>query len=419
MPATITPHAGTVAAAPQRPLTLALLMPSDGSPFLSWMKIVGNGLVAANHRSPQPAELLLVGASDGVSIEERLQAAALSGADAAIGPLDRDELEKLAAARTLPLPTLALNAVNCPASGCPPELAMLSISTEHEAEWIARIAVRELAARLPAADNPPTKAAVLCGRSAWEERIAQAYSLVLAEAGIDHEIIIVTPESLSDVARRFEPDLSEEDSQALKERTTRLLAEARSEDARKRVLRTIAAERRAKVVDSAPPFQAAFLALSAQDASLIRNLLPRRTRIWATSATNPGDPAMSSTAATLAYDLDRLVFTDCPLVVRYDKDGFEAHFGTDIPYSLAAKRLFALGADALEAASRWATRIPAFEFSGETGQIRHETGGSALLARNPQVILVENGTFHSVTPESTASASPVTEQEPDVAADSP
>lgn len=419
MPTAIDPPSGTVAAAPSRPLTLALLMPSDGSPFLSWMKIVGNGLVAANHRSPQPAELLLVGAPDGISIEERLQAAALSGADAAIGPLDRDELEKLATAHTLPLPTLALNAVNCPASGCPPELAMLSISTEHEAEWIARIAVKELAARSPAPGEPITKAAVLCGRSAWEERIAHAYARVLSEAGIDHEIITVTPESLSDVARRFEPDLSAEDALALKERTTKLLAEVRSEEARKHVLRTISAERRAKVVNSVPPFQAAFLALSAQDASLIRNLLPRRTHIWATSATNPGDPAMSSTAATLAYDLDRLIFTDCPLVVRYDKDGFEAHFGTDIPYSLAAKRLFALGADALEAASRWATRVPAFEFSGETGQIRHETDGSALLARSPQMILVENGALLSFTPESTTSASSVTEQEPDVPADRP
>lgn len=385
--------------APSRPLTLALLMPTDGSNILSAMHIVQNGLAAASRTSTHPANILLISAQDGVTIESQLQAAALSGADVAIGPLDRHSVEKLAATESLPLPTLALNAVTCPEKGCPEGLGMLAISAEHEAEWGANLVAKELATRAPTANEPPTKAVILVGTTHQDSRISQAYAHTLTAAGIDFDIVSVKPEALDEITKQLEPKLSAEAETAFKQRTATLLAEARSDDARARIRKNLASERRAQIVTSAPPYQAAFLALSAQEASFIRSRLPMRMRLWATFATNPGDPQTSSTAATLTYDLNRLVFTDCPLLVKYGKESFEAHFGTDMPYSPNAKRLFALGFDAFEAASRWATRTPSFSFSGETGTISLDSASAPLLSREPQTVYIRNG---ELLPVSTA-----------------
>lgn len=396
---------------PSRPLTLALLMPTDNSNILSAMHIVQNGLAAASRMSMHPANILLISAQDGVTVESQLQAAALSGADVAIGPLDRNTVEKLTASESLPLPTLALNAVTCPEKGCPEGLGMLAISAEHEAEWGARLAAQELAARVPAENEPSTKAVILVGTSNQDSRIGQAYARTLVTAGIDFDIVSVNPEALEEITQQLEPKLSVEDEATFKQRATKLLAEAQSDDARSRIRKNLVSERRAQIVTSAPPYQAAFLALSAQEASFIRSRLPMRMRLWATFATNPGDPQTSSTSATLAYDLNRLIFTDCPLLVKYGKEDFEAYFGVDMPFSPNAKRLFALGFDAFEAASRWATLTPSFSFSGETGTITFDSVSGPLLSRTPQTVYIRNGELLPVSTTAVFQNDPTQETE--------
>ena len=200
-------------AAPSRQLTFALLMPPEDSPVHAAARIVGNGLLAANQTSARPANILVIEAQKGSSIEEQLQAAALAGADAVIGPIEREAVTRLAELPSLPLPVVALNSAEGSRSQYPPKLVILSISTEAEAEWIARLAIRALPAQTEKGTLP--KVAVIAGSAPWETRIAEAYARTLAHAGIQYEIQRLDPEKLSELQAHFEPVLNEEDEQKL------------------------------------------------------------------------------------------------------------------------------------------------------------------------------------------------------------
>ncbi|MGN1149768.1 MAG: hypothetical protein ACI4SY_03585, partial [Sutterella sp.] len=158
-----------------------------------------------------------------------------------------------------------------------------------------------------------------------------------------------------------------------------------------KALKAVETAMRAKAAVSEPPCQAALLALDARTAGLVRNRLPLRTRVWATSTTNPGDTKGSSSASALAYDLNNVAFTECPLILNYDADGFEARFATSMPYSLPAKRLFALGADVLNVAEEWARGHSEFSLEGETGKLLLNRESSALVERVPAMAVILNG----------------------------
>lgn len=390
------PAASSPAGSESRAVRIAFLMPPDDSPFLSAARIVANGLASANRLSAAPAEIFLIESSVHASVQEALDTAVISSADILVGPIERSAVEALARMPSLPLPVLALNTPS-QLSACPNELAMLSIGTDHEAEWIARLAIEALPA--PEALTVPRKVAVITGTAPWEERIRDVYSQVLIAAGIDYEIITFNPEGLDDLQKRFEPELSSADAAAFSAELRKALASAQTEAARKAATKRVHAQRRARVTESEPPFQAVLFALSAQEAALVRNRLPRGTRIWATSACSPGNPAASSTAATLAYDLDGLVFTECPAVVRYDSASFEARFRAPMPYSPSAKRLFALGADACEAAARWSQHQTAFQIDGETGALSFSRDQSPLIDRTPRAVAVQNGALIEIPRE--------------------
>ena len=69
--------------------------------------------------------------------------------------------------------------------------------------------------------------------------------------------------------------------------------------------------------------------------------------------------------------------------MRYDNESFEAKFQTALPYSMPAKRLFALGLDAYQVAEDWAHGRKAFEISGETGQLTVHRDLSAQVVLTP------------------------------------
>lgn len=396
--------------APSRQLTIALLMPPDDSPFLSATRIVGNGLSAANAASARPANLLMIEAQKSASIHDQLQAAVLAGADVAVGPIEREAVARLAHEASLPLPVVALNAAT--GAAAPENLIMLSVSTEAEAEWVARLAVRALPAHTESGALP--KIAVITGASSWETRIRDAYEKTLRDAGIAFDVFPFDVAALDDLQKRLEPQLSEADALRLEEASREALTKAADDAARRRAARAVLTERRTLIARSEPPYQAALLALSAQDAGLVRNRLPQRMRVWATSATNPGDPLTSSTATTLAYDLDELVLSECPLVVRYDAAGFEARFAAAMPYSLSAKRLFALGADAREIAAQWSQKKNIIQYSGETGRLELNRLESPVVAREPQTVVVTHGRLVEIDPQAASrEVLPAVEPPPD------
>lgn len=77
--------------------------------------------------------------------------------------------------------------------------------------------------------------------------------------------------------------------------------------------------------------------------------------------------------------------------MRYDNESFEAKFQTALPYSMPAKRLFALGLDAYQVAEDWAHGRKAFEISGETGQLTVHRDLSAQVVRTPASFEIRSG----------------------------
>lgn len=399
-----------------RPLTIAVLMPQDGSPFMAAAKIVCNGLTAASKTSGQAAEILLIEATSSASLDNQLEAAIASGADVVVGPLERNAVTELAYRESLPLPTVALNVPSQALSGAAPEnLIMMSVSTESEANYIAGLAAKAL----PAASERygEAKVAIITSSDAWEQRIAEAFEQTLAHANVSYEVIEVTDETLPTLQKRTEPTLTEEEESVFQAKKAQAYKDyPAGTTALKRRIAAINAERRAKIATSEPPFQAALLALDAQSASLVRNRLHQQMRIWATSASNPGDPRESSTASALAYDLDKMVFSDCPIVVRYDAQGFTARFESAMPYSLAAKRLFALGADAYELARLWSSKEQRIQFDGETGHLTLDRQLSPEVLRTPQTIVIQSGELLEAEPEAVAQTRLPHIESPDTAA---
>ena len=374
--------AAATAADSVRPLTIAYLMPSDESPVLSAAKIVGNGLIAANRSGETPANIMLIETSASATVLNQIEAALYAGADVVIGPLEKNRVEELAAEKELPLPVVALNVASDRLQDSPSALAMLSISTEVEAEYVARLAVKALPETTERGEAP--KVIVLKTEQPWEERISAVYEKVLADAGVQYEVFTVTMENLQELQTKLRPSLSEEDLEAF----LKMKTEAGEDE---KALKAVDAAMKAKAAVSEPPCQAALLALDARTASIVRNRLPLRTRVWATSTSNPGDPKGSSSAAALAFDLNNVAFTECPLVLNYSADSFEARFATTMPYSLPAKRLFALGADVLHVAQEWARGRTTFSYVGETGTLNLDRSVSALIDRVPAMAVVLNG----------------------------
>ena len=158
---------------------------------------------------------------------------------------------------------------------------------------------------------------------------------------------------------------------------------------------------RAKVEFEEAPYQAAFLAMDARTAALVKPRLPRTTRVWGTSMINPGNPEQSVTAS-LTYDLQNAGFVDSPLVVRYNDADFKASFGVNPPASLLERRLFAFGVDAYRLACVWMKWQPDIHMDGTTGTLSFRQGLTANVERIAQPAMILNGKIETLTAEQLA-----------------
>lgn len=393
-----------------RPLTIAVLMPSDDSPLLDAAQKITNGLIAASKTSAKPADVLVLGSPNDVPASEQIDAAIINGADVVIGPIQREKIQEIAAMDYLPIPVVALNS---PSAGTkiPDNMVMLTVSTEAEAAYIVELATRGLepttamSAPNPSTDeDQPTTSAeaapqedlhsgtvVLKSSSAWSERTANVIAAALSDKGITPEIILVDQNNLDDVQERLAPKLSDEEAEYFRSLREQAQEEGLAPKELKQKLRLIREKERLRTATSEPPYATVFLALAPNLASLVRSRIPIKSKVWATSVTNPGDPATSSTSATLAYDLSNIVFVDSPIIAKYDASTFEARFATAMPYAPSSKRLFALGVDAYEVAQQWATKRTNIQFFGETGEIRLNTKTNPEAVRIPQTMVIQNG----------------------------
>ena len=68
-----------------------------------------------------------------------------------------------------------------------------------------------------------------------------------------------------------------------------------------------------------------------------------------------------------------------------------------MPYSLAAKRLFALGVDAFSVALDWSAHREEISIDGQTGSLTLDRSASPVVNRKPQLIGVEGGRLIELT----------------------
>lgn len=370
-----------------RPLTIGLLFPPDDSPLMSPAQIVRNGLVAGAKLSKTPVNVLVIEGGAGVSLDDQIQAGVMAGADVLVGPLQRDRVEELASKTSLPIPIVALNSSEN-ITTAPSQLLMLSLSVDNEARFIAALAIKALAP----ADNQaaPQKIAVIKTDNAWDTHLSKAFEESLDAAGVPYEEISVDLNDLRNQSKLFSTELDPAVERDFLNRIA-VLKKQEPSAAVKKQLRSLQNELAVQRATATPEYQSALLAMDAQAAALIRNRLPFKTRVWATSSTNPGDPADSSIASSYAYDLNGLVFSECPMIARYDARHFEARFQTSMPYTPAAQRLFALGLDALSVAQQWAHKQPHFVINGQTGVLTIDRDRSSEIRREPATVLIRSG----------------------------
>lgn len=369
-----------------RPICIALLMPSDNSPFLAAAKIVENGLLAANHTEKDKAKILLIESQEQLSVGDQISAAIFAGADVIVGPLQKDRVEELTKQDHLFIPTVALNISETKPTQ-QENLIMLSISTESEARQLAKTAVKNLC---PTESAPHPKVIILKSDAPWTNKLVQAYEEILNENRIEYDVETATLDNLTDLKTKLEPELSTESKQYF----NKLFQELSKEKDPKKLKfkqRQIYNKMRTAIAETEPPYQSALLAMDATMASLVRNRLHVRMNVWGTSTTNPGDIQANPTAKALAYDLNGLHFVDCPLVLNYNDESFKEKFALDIPYTLPARRLFALGVDAYAIAKVWATKNRRFSINGETGTLTVDRHTSPEVNRTPITAIINQG----------------------------
>ena len=136
-----------------------------------------------------------------------------------------------------------------------------------------------------------------------------------------------------------------------------------------------------------PPFYAAFLAMDARTAALVRPRLPRLTRVWGTSLLNPGDPTQS-TAASLTYDMQNVGIVEAPMVLHNNKEDFLERFSMEMPTTLLERRLFAFGVDAYRLADQWAHWNTSIQFLGMTGHLSFDHATSPVVERHAQSAVI-------------------------------
>ena len=390
----------STAISPEPALTVAMIMPPDESDVLQAARIVSNGLIAASQTHDPAIRVLLIEAPTSVPLIDEINAATLAGADIVVGPIERSRIEELSKVAHLPIPVLALNILPRSQS-IPPELTMMGLSTDMEAKIIAEQAIKQ--GMLDT--DTPLQVAILTTPGSWEEKLVAGYVEALQQARVNYKVFTIEQDRLNELRESLEPSLSPEDIQTFNEARKAILADTTLTDkARQKQLKTLDDNRRTQKATATPPYPVVLLATDQRTASLVRNLLPLRSSVWGTSTINPGDPNSNSMAVTLSYDLNGVNFTESPLLVKYDEARFEKTFNTPMPYSSPAKRLFALGVDALQVAYQIAKGDQRFEWRGETGTLSYNKSQSNVVVRTPDLIHIVDGKLLdlSLTPEEKA-----------------
>jgi uncharacterized protein len=288
---------------------IALLLPA-ASAFVRATEAVRDGFLAAARTqgsAPLPVRIYAVDGADQTVAGYREALAA--GAQLVIGPLTRDGVTALVASNLVTTPTLALN-VPERTDALPPDLYMLSLHVEAEAQQVARFAAKE-------------------GRAS-----------VLAVVG-------GTP-----LLRRIH--------QAFVEEFTRLGGRVSAEHAFTADPDGLARIRQAVDFGTA---DMAFLALDFRRARLARPYLGALP-VYATSQVNPGH-----SGPLVGFDLANVRFLDMPWLLQPDHPAVMVYPRRDFQDAVDLQRLYALGIDAFRVAQDLLRGASAITLDGVTGRL--------------------------------------------------
>ena len=296
---------------------IALLLPLQSGALAQPAEAVRAGFMAGFERDRNGVIVNVIPTGDSSEATLDAYARATEQHDIVVGPLARPAVAALAASGAVTKPTIALNhpQTNGP---LPRQMLVVGLSLEDEARQVADWA---------AAEQPGSRALVLTGKAAWQQRLSGAFTARWAQLGLNNATVdlpssdgYVDPNALAELRSRMQVD---------------------------------------------PP-QLVFAALDAVQLRQVRSALGTSLPTYGTASINPGpDPAMNAPelAGVRILDLPWTVQPGHPLVASYPRwnsgsDGFDM------------QRLYALGIDAFRIARELALRPnSAFELDGVTGRL--------------------------------------------------
>ncbi len=279
----------------------------------------------------------------------------------------------------------------------PRGMLLLGMSMEHDAEYVARLGVAALPAATEAGEKP--KVLLIDHESPLEKRISEAFEQELIRLGFTPDRLTVDLKDFTRLRKFFELVVEKLNADEFDE----VLIDQEKDPVGWRQqqirIRRLQAAKRARVALSEPPYYAAFLAMDAKNASLVRSRLPIRTRVWATSLTNPGDAATDSEARAMTYDLLQVGFVDAPMILNFNAEQFEATYNVPVPETSLDKRMFALGADAYALAERVAHGVGSAQINGLLGTLTYNLDYTPVVDRRGQTAMILGGSVKPVSAE--------------------
>ena len=324
---------------------IALLLPLQSEALAQPAEAVRAGFLAGYERDRNGVTVNVIPTGDSAQATLDAYARASEQNDIVVGPLARPAVAALAASGAVTKPTIALNHPQT-AGPLPRRMLVVGLSLEDEARQVADWA---------AAEQPASRALVLTGKAAWQQRLSGAFTARWAQLGLNN-FTVELPSSDGYV-----------DPNALAELRARLQVD--------------------------PP-QLVFAALDAVQLRQVRSAIGTSLPTYGTASVNPGRDAATAgpeLTGVRILDLPWTVQPEHPLVASYPRwNG--ATGGFDM------QRLYALGIDAFRIARELALRPNgSFELDGVTGRLSIDMGSGAPAFRRVETGAVyRDGMFEAV-----------------------
>lgn len=291
---------------------IGVILPLNASHFRQPAEAVKQGLIAASKLQPGTPPIRIYPTSDDVNnVLAVYQQALGNGAKVIVGPLTKSAVAALADSELVSVPTLALSVPDVDI--VQHNLYLFGLSLDAEARQVAQFMRREgrNAVIVVSASNVLGKRLQTTFNEAWQRQGGSIAGQIVYMPGTDLA-------SLQEYAARIQPA------------------------------------------------DAIFLALNAQDASLLRPYLPSKIASYATSQVFTG------IATPANIDLEGVRFLDMPWLLQPDHPAVMVFTRTEKPLNADSERLYAMGIDAYRLAQLLIQdKMPASGavLDGVTGQI--------------------------------------------------